>query len=75
MKNLYKNPIIRRTLKLLVTFVVFFYIIKKFGIESIWQTVSHTNVIWLSAALTLFIVSIFLGAWQWYIILHNKKVP
>ena len=50
--------------KIGVTAGVIYWIIQKFGFETIVETVKSADPIWLIFGTTLFVISIFLGAFQ-----------
>jgi hypothetical protein len=62
------------TLKLLVTAGVMWYIIDKLGWQAIVGTVSHARVKWLVATGIVFLISNFIGAYQWKLLLKNKGI-
>ena len=66
------KKILTFSLKLAITFLVFWWIDKSFGFSNIVQTISNANFLWFAGAVFIHIVSIILGAWQWRIILKNR---
>lgn len=66
------KKILSFTLKLAITILVFWWIDKSFGFSNIAQTLSKADFSWFAAAIFVHIISIFLGAWQWRIILKNR---
>jgi uncharacterized protein (TIRG00374 family) len=67
------KPLIQ-ILKISVTILVFYYVIKKNGLESIVTTFKQTNLIYAFYGLVCCVVSIFLGALQWQLLMHRKDV-
>lgn len=61
-------------LKLLVTALVVWFIIHRLGWRNIADAVGRANRLWLMAAAILFWVSGVIGAAQWRLLLHNRKV-
>lgn len=68
------KKILTFALKLAITLLVFWWIDKSFGFSNIAQTLSEANFFWFIIAISVHIISIFLGAWQWGIILKNRGV-
>jgi len=66
------KKILSFTLKLAITILVFWWIDKSFGFSNIAQTLSKADFSWFAVAIFVHIISIFLGAWQWRIILKNR---
>lgn len=60
------------SLKLAITILVFWWIERSFGFSNVAQTLSEANFLWFAGAIFIHIISIFLGAWQWRIILKNR---
>jgi len=60
--------------KIGVTAGVIYWIIHKFGFETIVETVKSADPIWLIIGTTLFVISIFLGAFQWRALLKSRGV-
>ncbi len=61
-------------LKLTVTLLVVILLIGKLGWKQIVTTVLHADPLWLTASVTVFIVSGFLGVVQWIILLKNRGI-
>jgi hypothetical protein len=62
------------TLKIAVTVTILLFIVQKLGWRSIVSTLSHTYLLFLFYALALFVVSGFLGAIQWRILLATREI-
>ena len=58
--------------KLVVTLLVFVWIDRTFGFPQIIKTLATADWAWFVLAIIMHIASIFLGAWQWGIILKNR---
>lgn len=67
-----KKKIIFFVLKLAVTGLVFLWIDRTFGFPRIVHTLEAADFRWFAAAVFLHVASIFMGAWQWRIILKNR---
>ena len=67
------KPIIQ-ILKILITALVIYLVIRKLGWENIVSTVRSTNPLYAFYGLLCCVVSIFLGALQWHLIMHHKDV-
>jgi uncharacterized protein (TIRG00374 family) len=61
-------------LKLLVTGLVIAYVVNKLGWANIVSTCRHINPLYALAGLAACVVSIVLGAVQWYLLLHRKDL-
>jgi hypothetical protein len=59
-------------LKLAITGLVFLWIDRTFGFSQISQTLAGADFRWFFGAIFLQVLSIFIGAWQWGIILRNR---
>ena len=66
------KKILTFSLKLAITTLVFWWIERSFGFSNIARTLSQADFRWFIAAISIHIVSILLGAWQWRIILKNR---
>jgi uncharacterized protein (TIRG00374 family) len=64
----------RTLLKLLVTGLVIAYVVNKLGWTNIVSTCRHINPLYALAGLAACVVSIVLGAYQWYLLLHRKDL-
>ncbi|MDR0304684.1 MAG: flippase-like domain-containing protein [Chitinispirillales bacterium] len=58
--------------KLTVTILVFWWIDISIGFSNITDTLKKANFLWFAAAIFVHVISIFIGAWQWGIILKNR---
>lgn len=58
--------------KLAITILVFWWINESFGFSNIADTLKKANFLWFAAAISVHIISIFIGALQWGIILKNR---
>jgi len=58
--------------KLAITILIFWWINKSFGFSNIVDTLKKANFFWFAAAISIHIISIFIGALQWGIILKNR---
>ncbi len=72
MDNL-KNMAIKG-IKVFITLGVIYWIIYKLGLEKIVDTVSQANPFWFLLAIVIFLISIFLGAYQWRAVLKVREV-
>lgn len=70
--NIKKNAV--QFLKLVVTVGVIWWIVHSYGWLNILHTIAKANVLWLIVALLVSLISVYLGACQWHIILQNKNV-
>ncbi|MCL1946324.1 MAG: flippase-like domain-containing protein [Chitinivibrionia bacterium] len=66
------KKVITFILKLAVTCLVFWWIDRSFGFPKIFQTLIKANFFWFAVAIFAHVISIFIGAWQWGIILKNR---
>ena len=66
------KKILSFAIKLTITILVFWWIDRSFGFSNIAETLKKTNFIWFIAAIFAHIISIFIGALQWGIILKNR---
>ncbi|MBN1981709.1 MAG: flippase-like domain-containing protein [Chitinivibrionales bacterium] len=60
--------------KLLITAAVCLWIVKKYGFETITSLLISAQPLWWGSGIAIFLVSVFLGTYQWFLILTNKKV-
>jgi len=58
--------------KLAITILVFWWINESFGFSNIANTLKKANFFGFAAAISIHIISIFIGALQWGIILKNR---
>jgi hypothetical protein len=65
---------LKTLLKLLVTGLVIAYVVNKLGWTNIVSTCRHINPLYAAAGLAACVVSIVLGAYQWYLLLHRKDL-
>jgi glycosyltransferase 2 family protein len=71
------NPWRKRTLtllKLLITALVVWFIIHRLGWRNIIDAVVRADRFWLVVAAAIFLISGIIGAAQWRLLLHNRKV-
>lgn len=72
------TEMIRRTLVLLfkfsVTAAVIVYLVHRLGWSQIVATVAGASPLWMTAAVLLFALSGVLGAWQWHLLLLQRRV-
>jgi uncharacterized protein (TIRG00374 family) len=61
-------------LKGLVTITVIILLVRKLGWEEIASTILTARPFWLVAALAAFLLSAFLGVFQWSILLRNRGI-
>jgi hypothetical protein len=61
-------------LKLFVTGAILGWIIYTYGWSNITKIVLRAQYGWLFSGVVIFVVSVFLGAYQWQIILENKRI-
>ncbi|NLD93795.1 MAG: flippase-like domain-containing protein [Fibrobacter sp.] len=71
-KNIAK--LLTQIVKISVTVLVVYIVIKKLGWENIVTTFKKTNLIYAFYGLVCCVVSIFLGALQWHLLMHRKEV-
>ena len=62
------------TLKAGVTIGVLYWIIYQFGWNTITSTLKSANPLWIGVGVTLFVVSVILGALQWRILLKTRGI-
>lgn len=60
--------------KLLITGLVVAYVVHKLGWSNIVSTCRHINFLYALAGLAACVISIVLGAFQWYLLLHRKDL-
>ena len=66
--------LLRNLLKLLVTGLVVGYVVNKLGWNNIIATCRSINPLYAFLGLAACVVSIVLGAFQWYLLLHRKDL-
>ncbi len=62
-------------LKLIITLSVVAFLVRKLGWNQIIDTVLHSDPLWLTASIAVFIASGWLGVIQWIILLKNRGIP
>jgi uncharacterized protein (TIRG00374 family) len=65
---------LKAAFKLLVTGLVIAYVVNKLGWNEIISTCRHINPRYALCGLVACIISIVLGAFQWYLLLHRKDL-
>lgn len=68
------RPLLKNALKLLVTGLVIWYVVHKLGWNNIVSTCRQINPLYAGLGLAASVVSIVLGAFQWYLLLHRKDL-
>lgn len=68
------RPLLKNALKLVVTGLVIWYVVHKLGWNNIVSTCRAINPLWALLGLAASVVSIVLGAFQWYLLLHRKDL-
>ena len=66
--------LIKTLLKLLVTGLVIAYVVNKLGWHNIISTCRSINLLYAFLGLVACVISIVLGAFQWYLLLHRKDL-
>ena len=61
-------------LKILITGLVLWWIFTQYGVANITATLQHARHAWWISAVFVFVISIVLGSFQWYLLLKNKNV-
>jgi len=69
-----KDTMYTRLLKLFITFAIMGWVIYSYGWDDISRTIIHANYGWVIFGVILFVISVILGAWQWHLILENKRI-
>lgn len=62
-------------LKLLVTAVALYIVLREVDIQEIWTTVISANVWWVFAGFMLFNLSMIVRAWRWWVLLRGLGTP
>lgn len=65
---------LKTLLKIAITLGILTLIIHRFGWQKIVVTVSQAKFGWLGVGVIIFILSVFVGALQWYVILRHKGI-
>jgi uncharacterized protein (TIRG00374 family) len=66
--------LLKTLLKLLVTGLVIWYVVNKLGWDNIVATCRSINPLYALLGLAACVISIVLGAFQWYLLLHRKDL-
>ncbi len=61
-------------LKLLISFILIIFLIRRIGISSIMEEISSVSVGWILIALGIFVISHFIGSYQWWLLLRTDKI-
>jgi glycosyltransferase 2 family protein len=62
-------------LKILVTFLIVVLLISRLGLKNIIETICSSSPKWLFFAVAVFLLSTFIGVFQWRILLKNRGIP
>ncbi len=74
MQNKKIKSAVIQTLKISITVLVIYWIINQFGWNKITTTIKSAQPEWILGGVTLFVISIFLGALQWRALLKNRGI-
>ncbi|MFO7891306.1 MAG: lysylphosphatidylglycerol synthase transmembrane domain-containing protein [bacterium] len=61
-------------LKLIISFALIVFLIKRIGISSIIEVISSVSLVWIGLALCIFLVSHCIGSYQWWLLLQAEKI-
>ncbi|MBD3421772.1 MAG: flippase-like domain-containing protein [Chitinivibrionales bacterium] len=62
------------SLKVIVTVAILAFIIRRYGLEDIFETLQSARPLYLLLAVVIFVLSGILGSRQWMLLLHNKGI-
>ena len=73
-----ENPLLRklsiRILKILVSGLLVFFVLRGVGIDRVAEVLKDANKTWLAGGLILFSLSHFLGSLQWWLLLDSENI-
>ena len=61
-------------IKLIISVALVAFLIKRIGISSIIAEISSVSVVWIGIALLIFLMSHFIGSYQWWLLLRNEDI-
>ncbi len=61
-------------LKLIVSFVLIVFLIKRIGFSSIIEEISSVTIVWIIFAFFIFLSSHFFGSYQWWLLLQSEEI-
>jgi uncharacterized protein (TIRG00374 family) len=73
-RNSRTGHFVRTSLKYIATALVIAYVVNKLGWNNIVSTCRQINLLYAAIGLAACAISIVLGAFQWYLILHRKDL-
>lgn len=68
------SPKLFFVIKLIVTLVLCYVIIKNVDWANIWESLKNTNIYWITAAFILMILNVYVSAYKWKIHLDVHKI-
>ena len=60
--------------KVLVTLSLFYYVFSRYGLRNVADQLVNANAGLLALGITIFVISNFLGALQWQLLLHGQNI-
>ncbi len=73
-----EDGLIRKVLfqgfKIIISGILIAYLLHRIGIKNVIEHFQSVNVFWLCGACVLFIVSLFIGSCQWWILLRSEGI-
>jgi len=61
-------------IKLIISFALVAFLIKRIGISSIIEEISSVSILWICFALLIFLISHFIGSYQWWLLLRYEDI-
>ncbi len=61
-------------IKLIISFALVAFLINRIGISSIIGEISSVSIVWICFALIIFLMSHFIGSYQWWLLLRYEDI-
>ena len=59
---------------IIISGILIGYLLHRIGIKNVVEHLQSVNVFWLCGACVLFVVSLFIGSCQWWILLRSEGI-
>lgn len=51
-----------------------YLLLSRMDLDRLWTTARHASLVWLTAALGIFLIQILVGAWRWGLLVHAQGI-
>jgi glycosyltransferase 2 family protein len=62
-------------LKIAVSIILLTFLFSKIDAGRLWQTAKQASIVWLAAALAIYVVNVFASVWRWRLLLDAQDTP